>query len=98
VARFIIHFKGGRTAELPLRYGEHVRDWWEWPDEPELRATDSVVAWRGTNPLAAASKVMSVRLFKTTWDNPEPDASIETVDFVSGQATAPFLLAITAEP
>ncbi|HEX4645785.1 MAG TPA: serine/threonine-protein kinase [Verrucomicrobiae bacterium] len=98
VARFIIHFKGGRTAELPLRYGEHVRDWWEWPDEPELRATDSVVAWRGTNPLAVASKVMSVRLFKTTWDNPEPDASIETVDFVSGQATAPFLLAITAEP
>jgi hypothetical protein len=98
IARFVIHFSDGQKAELPVRYGEQVRDWWEWPKEPELKATNSVVAWRGTSPLAAANNVVSVRLFKTAWDNPDPDVMIESIDFVSALATAPFLLAITAEP
>ncbi|HEX4644005.1 MAG TPA: hypothetical protein VH598_00195, partial [Verrucomicrobiae bacterium] len=98
VARFIIHFSDGHKTELPLRFAEEIRDWWEWPNEPELKATNSVVAWRGNNPLAKAGNVVSVRIFKTAWDNSEPEAMIESVDFKTTLAAAPFLLAITAEP
>jgi hypothetical protein len=98
IARIVIHFSDGRKTELPIRFAEQVRDWWEWPNEPELRSTNSVVAWRGTNPLATADNAVSVRLFKTAWENTEPDVMIESIDFVSALVTAPFLLAITAEP
>jgi len=39
-----------------------------------------------------------LRLFKRTYDNPKPDLTIETLDFVSTQAeSALFLVALTVE-
>ena len=38
------------------------------------------------------------RMYKSTWENPDPGIEITTVDFVSlGTECAPFLIAITAE-
>jgi hypothetical protein len=46
----------------------------------------------------AASYGQTLRLFKMTWENPEPDREIRTLDFRSeGKESAPFLIAITAE-
>jgi hypothetical protein len=37
--------------------------------------------------------------YKTTWMNPLPDTEIVSLDYVSAMApSAPFLLAVTAEP
>jgi hypothetical protein len=39
-----------------------------------------------------------LRLFKRTYDNPKPDLTIQTLDFVSTRAeSAPFLVALTLE-
>ncbi|MFB3789439.1 MAG: hypothetical protein ACE15F_24030 [bacterium] len=40
-----------------------------------------------------------LRLFKTTWDNPNPDTRVDSLDFVSSMTdSAPFLVALTIEP
>jgi hypothetical protein len=39
-----------------------------------------------------------IRLFKTTWKNPQPDIEAKSIDFVSKMtASAPFLVAMTVE-
>ena len=51
----------------------------------------------GIQPSAEAAG-SSLRLFKRTYDNPKPELTIETLDFISTQAeSAPFLVALTVE-
>jgi hypothetical protein len=52
------------------------------------------VAWRKehTNGLIQ-------QLYKSTWENPQPEVVIESFGFVSDMTrSGPFLLAVTAEP
>jgi hypothetical protein len=54
----------------------------------------ATTVWMGRN---AADFV--VRLFVSTRENPLPELTIESIDFVSEMAdAAPFLIALTAEP
>jgi len=94
IANFVIHFANRIRAEIPIVYGRDVRD---WHSNPDGSAVDETAAWTGTNADSVQNKT-SIRLFKTTWVNPVPGASIETLDYISKlSASAPFLLAITAE-
>lgn len=96
VGSYIVHFATNNLrADIPINYGEDVRDWHVLPKEkPSLELT---VAWTGAND-SANSAIRSVRLFKTTWTNIAPDVQIESVDFISAMGTAaPFLVAITTE-
>jgi hypothetical protein len=97
IGAYILHFSGNQTRlEVPIVYGQDVRDWHCWPKEPEAPATLRV-AWKGENN---TSKVASsyLRLFETTWTNIIPNTELESIDFVSKLSQpAPFLLAITVE-
>ena len=82
-----------QRRSIPIVYGRDVHGWWSSPMGP----TNATVAWTGTNQAAAASE-QTLRLFKMTWENPEPDVEIRALDFRSeGQESAAFLIAITAE-
>ena len=97
IGAYVVHFAANQTRlEIPIRYGQEVRDWHPVPGEraapPEL-----TVAWKGAN---AYTETMgrSVRLFLTTWINLAPELEIESIDFVSTLAVpAPFLIAISVE-
>lgn len=93
---YIFHYVDGRQVELPIITGKDLADWWSQPNEPDA---SSVIAWRGDNPAVRASGG-SVRLFKTTWENPYPDVPLRQFDFTSDKPTPgqPFLVAVTAEP
>ena len=93
---YVFHYVDGRQVELPIVTGKILADWWSQPNESEITAT---VAWRGSNP-AAQRNHNSIRLFKTTWENPYPDVAIKKLDFTSDKPTPgqPFLVALTAEP
>jgi hypothetical protein len=96
IGRYRVHYAGGEQKEVPIIYGETVRDWSCEPDlgEPTARAT---VAWTGTNA-AAQAQGMALRLYKFTWENPVADSIIESIDLVSDNSnSSPFLLAITAD-
>lgn len=93
VGHFTVHYAGGQTEEIPIVYGEDVRDWWSQSNEPS--EDKAQVAWSGPNS-ATADGNPPKRVFKTTWQNPHPDLLIESIDYVSAMAnSAPFLIAIT---
>jgi WD40 repeat protein/serine/threonine protein kinase len=96
VGNYLIHYEDGTQAEIPLTYGEQLRDWFTHPEEPE-QASSAAVAWRGSNRTARDSG-LSVHLYHFTWTNPEPNKEIAALDLVAGTSPAsPFLVAVTAE-
>ncbi|HEY5914556.1 MAG TPA: protein kinase [Verrucomicrobiae bacterium] len=97
VGSYLATYADQQTRRVPIVYGRDVRSWWTAPNEP-LLASDSVLAWIGSNREAEANAGRSLRLFVANWENPRPHVEVETVDFLSGETDAqPFLAAMTAE-
>jgi hypothetical protein len=97
IGTYVIHFAGrAMRLEVPIVYGEAVRDWHSEAAEPE--STNQLhVVWVGQNAVSRRGN-HSIRLFMTSWTNVVPDAEIESLDFMSSLAApAPFLIAITLE-
>jgi WD40 repeat protein len=98
VARWVIHYTDGSMREWPVIYGEHVRDWWWWPNLEPLEAKQATVVWRGCAAILNQPGSNRVRLFKASWTNPQPDAEITRLEYRIGEtALKPFVVAITAE-
>src|SRR5436190_12208008 len=96
VGKYVLHYAGGSQSTLNIVYGVDARDWWETSGERK-EAKSATIVWSGSNQ-ATDSAGSSLRLFKRTYENPKPDLSIETIDFVSAQSeSAPFLIAVTLE-
>jgi hypothetical protein len=101
IGSYIIHYQGGSRAEIPLRFGEDVLDWWAGVGPQTQEALNHMV-WHGHND-AASRHDTGIRLFMKRWENPEPDTPIETLDMVTGDqpagpgSPAPFLLGLTAD-
>ncbi len=96
IGAYVLHYVGGTRAELPIIYGQQVRDWWTSSTE-EAAAKTARVAWKGSNP-ATESQKTSLRIFECACQNPQPDQLVQSVDFLSAMTdSAPFLIAITLE-
>jgi hypothetical protein len=93
VGNYIVHYADGKEQTIPIVYGEDVRDWNAGGDSStELKR--ATIVWSATNKAQ-----LPVRLFKSTWVNPNPEKEITTIDYLSTTSeSAPFLIAITAEP
>jgi len=90
IASYVVHYQDGAAAEIPIIYGKDVLAWNHDDDRP---GGGPRVAWSGRN-----ASSLSIRLFLTTWQNPRPEARVETIDLVSAMSpAAPFIVAITAE-
>jgi hypothetical protein len=96
VGQYRLHYEDGSTASLPIVYGEDVRDWWTSDGGRPL--TRGRVGWTGTN-LHTEPRGIALRLCLSVWDNPHPEKTVATVDFVSSMDTpaAPFCVALTVE-
>lgn len=96
IGHYTIHYADGASEELPIVYGEDVRDWWDVDDNKETKR--GKVVWRGKNALSEQFGV-EIRLYASTWENPHPDKPVKSIDFIADgeTAAAPFCLAITAE-
>ena len=93
IGTYRLHYADGQVQDIPIVYGADVRDW-NMDSDPSGKLTRSTVAWSGFN-----SARVVVRLYKTTWVNPLPETEIVSLDYVSAMSpSAPFLLAVTAEP
>jgi HEAT repeat protein/Leucine-rich repeat (LRR) protein len=95
VGRYRVNYQGGAVAEIPVVYGQDVRDWYCRSDvKPATRGT---IAWIGRNPHTRRSGGR-IRLYLTAWENPQPDKKVLSIDYVSLNTTAaPFCVAITME-
>src|SRR5262249_13337632 len=97
IGSYVVHFTTNRTSlEIPIVYGNDVRDWHAMEGEPKA-GKDLKVVWEGDNTISKAHN-HHVRLFLTTWENILPQMEIDRIDYVSAMANpAPFLIAVTAE-
>lgn len=95
IGNYRVNYANGESKEIPIVYGQDVRDWWTQPDEA---ASDTLkIAWTGKNTVASQANT-PVRLFKTTWKNPLPEETIASIDFRTTMSdSAPFLIAITLD-
>lgn len=100
IAKLVLHYADKSQRELEIQNGVHVRDWWGDPKQT-ITGTNSVLAWTGTNPALkkyGGENPGSLRVYKTTFENPQPGTEITTVDYVSTmQNSSPFLIALTLE-
>jgi hypothetical protein len=97
IGSYIMHFANNQMRlEIPIYYGQAVRNWHSLADEP-APGKELKVAWTGENAVSKKAN-HTIRLFLTTWTNLVPDLEIESIDFVSSMANpAPFLIAVTAD-
>jgi hypothetical protein len=94
IGTYLIHYADGQTIEAPIIYGQDVQDWCR---QDASIAKDAVVAWAG-KCATTQGRGVTLRLYKTQWQNPRMEVAVASIDFVSSMATpAPFLLAITLE-
>jgi len=74
-----------------------------WAHAAELaKATqpleNGIVAWTGANP-STKSQGQILRLYLSSYDNPQPDVQVTSIDYVSAMTeAAPFLVAMIIEP
>jgi hypothetical protein len=94
IGSYIVRYANGQTREIPIVVGRDIADWFSQPNEANQKF---VVAWTGTNESSRAQG-RTIRLFKSTWENPIPEVTVNSIDFISShEGAAPFLVAITAE-
>jgi hypothetical protein len=92
IGEYVVHFAGHAPQSVPLVYNLNIWDWWK-----NEGGTDGHPAWTGHNP-RTLDRGLGIRLYKFTWENPFPNDTIRTIDFVSRIAeSAPILVAITVE-
>ena len=91
IGSYIVHYADGSAVEIPIVYGEHLREWHGRTDR-NTEISDGRPAWDDRKPGTKR------RLYQCHWDNPKPGAELLTIDFVSTMTDCfPFLIAITAE-
>jgi hypothetical protein len=94
IGRYIAHYSDGREIEIPMVYGQHVRDSLFMRATPTY-ASEAAIVWQ--MPCDEIPNAI-VRLFRFTWTNPRPDVELKDLDFSSAlSGSAPFLIAITVE-
>ncbi len=94
IAEYRVRYADGDLATIPVNVGQDVRDWWTEKQEPLTRAQ---VVWAGKNK-AASDGHCYLQLYLLTWENPYPEKTVVSIDYVSmGHTSAPFCVAMTAE-
>jgi hypothetical protein len=95
IGHYVVRYADGQAQEIPIVYGEDVRDWWTHANEAGRGSAEPV--WSGPNTTSSTGPKVS--LYVTSWSNPFPDRKIETIDFTSTmENAAPFVVAITLDP
>ena len=100
VGTLTLRYADGHTHTFAFNYGYHVADWWFHAGErqlpPAARAPDSELAWTGRN--AAMGPYDSLRLFRSTFLNPRPGATVASMAYGSAMTDcAPFLVAASVD-
>src|SRR6185369_11515744 len=83
VSSYIVHYRSGSQVEIPIVYGQDVKDWWfdlVFPDHDTTK-----VVWEGEN-VASLADHRKIRLFLTSWQNPWKDQPVESLSLVSAMA------------
>ena len=101
-ATLILHYADGSKTALALAGGIQALRCVDAaiPQELDmLKAPQTELGWMGSNPyLKKHNPSASLHLYRTTFDNPKPEAQVTTVDYISSMITpGPFMVGLTVE-
>jgi hypothetical protein len=101
-AKLVLHYADGSNQELELLGGTHALKCTAPAVPPNLdliHAPQTEMGWVGSDPYLENSDPGEVlHLYRTTLDNPKPDISITSLDYVSTMVNpAPFMAGLTLE-
>jgi hypothetical protein len=100
IAKLVLHYSDASMREIEIKTGEHVLDWWGNPKQA-VTSTNSELAWEGTNPAIkkyGGATPTFLRIYKTTIENPQPNLSVTSIDYVSTMRnSASFVIGLTVE-
>ena len=95
IGQYRVHYMDGSEATIPVVDGEDVRDWWS--EAGRKGVTRGQVVWVGRND-AVSSRKGYIRLYLSVWENPHPERSVASVDYISTMTpAAPFCAAMSVE-
>jgi hypothetical protein len=94
VGKIVVHYESGAVVEIPLRYGEELGAVFA-NNRLSPRASGSAIVWTAQS----TGQLRDQTLYRTTWENPHPEARLVMLDHESALARhGPCLFAITVEP
>lgn len=94
LGRITVYAGSGAPTQIPLRYGEELAAAFSSNREAP-RTPGSSIVWTAQS----TGHLQDQTLYRTTWDNPHPEARTVMVDHESAvKRHGPCLLAITVEP
>jgi len=94
IAYISLNYADGSKYIFPIRYGFHVRDWFNLPsyEKERMADPDTTICWRRPPVIFKAP----IRIFKSRFANPLHDKVVNTMDVVSARNLASYnLLAAT---
>jgi hypothetical protein len=97
IGEYRVTFEDKSAVNIPIVYGEDVRDWFYVGGEMETAR--GKVVWKGENDRATAVGA-KIRLYMTTWENPTPDKKVVSIDYLGKKGetvAAPFCVAMSTE-
>lgn len=97
LAFYVVHYKDGRQAVIPVIKGQNIRDY-EVADPAQIPRSIAV-GWIGP-PNRPDRTEIKPALYRLSWDNPFPDVPIDRIELTSRKqktSQATFIVAISAE-
>lgn len=95
IAQVTLNYADGSHCNLPIIYGEHVRDWWkrEANSPNQVAEPNSKIAWEGSND------GIGLRFYKSVLFNPYAGKEVQTIDIVSSRSpVTPAIIAMSVGP
>lgn len=90
VASISLNYADGSAYSFPIRYGVHIRDWYNLPsyEKEKVSDPDTMICWRH----APYQFKAPVRIFKTKVLNPLPAKQVKSIDVISAKNLASYVL------
>jgi hypothetical protein len=97
VGYYTVNYEDRSQETIAIVYGKDIENWWYGTNQ--AGPSRARVALKAPNDKAQSEGAAGIRLYMTTWKNPNPKKKVVSIDFGSTRCltSSPFCVAITAE-
>jgi hypothetical protein len=94
------HYSNGSTERAPITYGQTTARFWGDLQQITREQNFPEPVWKHHETAQEVGIERWLRLYEQSWDNPHPELTVTTLDFVSNRDSpaAPFIVAINVYP
>jgi hypothetical protein len=94
------HYATGREERVPIVYGKTTARFWADAEQWSREEGFAQPVWQHSGPGAKPAREILLRLYRQAWENPRPDETVATVDFISNRNSpaGPFIVAVNLYP